>query len=77
MEPTRETRPRLVYGRPPDTSLPAYKYCVLGMTLALNPDAQDDMSEPFIVAPRRDALCLRAHYSISQSFLGRCRNAPI
>jgi hypothetical protein len=45
MEPTKHSEPRRFYGRPADRSLQAYKDFVLGMTLALNPAAKDDMTE--------------------------------
>jgi hypothetical protein len=45
MEPTRHSEPRRFYGRPADRSLPAYKDFILGMTLALNPAAKDELTE--------------------------------
>jgi hypothetical protein len=45
MEPTKRSEPRRFYGRPTDRSLQAYKDFILGMTLALNPDAKDEITE--------------------------------
>ena len=45
MGPTKRSEPRRFYGRPADGSLQAYKDFILGMTLALNPCADDDMTE--------------------------------
>jgi hypothetical protein len=45
MEPTKHSEPRRIYGRPADRSLQAYKNFIRHMTLALNPDAKDDMTE--------------------------------
>ena len=45
MEPTKHSEPRRFYGRPADRSLQAYKDFILGVTLALNPAAKDDMTE--------------------------------
>jgi hypothetical protein len=45
MEPTKHSEPQRFYGRPADRSLQAYKIFVLGMTLALNLAAKDDMTE--------------------------------
>ena len=45
MESTKRSEPRRFYGRPADRSLQAYKDWILGMTLALNPDAKDEMTE--------------------------------
>jgi hypothetical protein len=45
MEFTKPSEPRRFYGRPADRSLQAYKDFIRGMALALNPDAQDDMTE--------------------------------
>jgi hypothetical protein len=42
---TKHSEPRRFYGRPANRSLQAYKDFVLGMTLALNPDAKDEMTE--------------------------------
>jgi hypothetical protein len=45
MESTKRSEPRRFYGRPADRSLQAYKDFILGMTLALNPDAKDEITE--------------------------------
>jgi hypothetical protein len=45
MEPTKRSEPRRFYGRPADRSLHAYKDFILGITLALNPDAKDEITE--------------------------------
>jgi hypothetical protein len=45
MEPTKHSELRRFYGRPADRSLQAYKDFIRGMTLALDPDAKDDMTE--------------------------------
>jgi hypothetical protein len=45
MESTKHSEPRRFYSRPADRSLQAYKDWILGMTLALNPDAKDEITE--------------------------------
>jgi hypothetical protein len=45
MEPTKGSERRRFYGRPADRSLRAYRDFILGMTLAVNPNAKDDMTE--------------------------------
>lgn len=45
MEPINNAEPRRFYSRPVDRSLQAYKDFIRGMTLALNPDAKDELTE--------------------------------